>query len=129
MTEGLWQIYTVVLVLVTQQLTIQGICLKQQMLTATHDELAAWTGLGSALSVLWRQTHIAASAVGTLSIATYLIGISILHISTPSLLNFQAFSRPNRTTIPTRIAMPTISQYVSDLVEVHLLPCLHFNVD
>jgi hypothetical protein len=108
MTPGLEQVYTVVLVLVTQQLTIRGIFLKHQTLTATHDEMRAWAGLGAALTVLWKQTQIAASVFGTLLTVIYLIGISILHISTPSLLNFQAFPRPNRTMVLTQKAMPQI---------------------
>lgn len=108
-SSGLPQIYTVTLVVLTQQLAMHGILIKYQMLTATHDEATAWAGLGSALLVLWRQTHIAASVVGTLTVAIYLLGITILHISTPSLFNLQAFEQPNGTTISTKIGMPNIS--------------------
>jgi hypothetical protein len=101
--------YTIVLVIVTQQLAIRGIVLKCQTLTATHDESAAWAGLGSALLVLWRQTRIAASVVGTLSVTIYLTGISVLHISTPSLFNLQVFDKPNGSNISTQIGMPGIS--------------------
>jgi hypothetical protein len=97
-----------VLIGVTQQLAIRGVVLKHQKLTATHDEIAAWTGLGSALLVLWRQTRIAASVVGTLSVTIYLIGISVLHISTPSLFNLQVFERPNGSNISTQIGIPNI---------------------
>jgi hypothetical protein len=79
------------MVVIMQQLTTRGILVKRQMLTTTHDECTAWTGLGSALLVLWRQTHIAASVVGTLLIAIYLIGISVLHVSTPSLFSLEVF--------------------------------------
>jgi len=64
-------IYTIVMVAVIQQLTTRGMLLKHQTLTATHDESTAWVGLGSALLVLWRQTRIAASVMGTLSVAIY----------------------------------------------------------
>lgn len=110
MKYGLLQIYTAVLLLITQRLAMKGILHKYQTLTATHDQFAAWTGLGSALSVLWSQTRIAASVIGTLSITIYLVGISVLHISTPSLFNLQVFNNPNGTTIPTQIGMPQINE-------------------
>jgi hypothetical protein len=98
-----------VLVVITQQLAIQGAYLKHQTLTATHDETTAWTGLGSALLMLWRQTHITASVFGTLLVAIYLIGILVFHISTPSLFNLQFFTQPNLSTISTKIGMPNMS--------------------
>lgn len=105
----LWKIYTVVLVVVTQQLAIQGILLKRQMLTTAHDESTAWSGLGSALLVLWKQTRIAASVVGTILITIYLMGISVLHVSTPSLFSLQIFELSNGTTISTRVGMPNFT--------------------
>lgn len=120
------QIYTVALIGVTQQLAIRGIVLKRQTLTAAHDESAAWTGLGSALLAVWRQTRIAASVVGTLSVAIYLIGISVLHISTPSLFNLQVFPRPNASTVSTQIGMPNITDdvYQYDSPVTYFLFCL-----
>ena len=102
------QIYTIVLVVTTQKLAMQGIFLKYQTLTATHDESTAWIGLGSALLVLWKQTRIAASVIGALWVTIYLIGISVLHISTPSLFNIQVFEQPNASTILTQKLMPKI---------------------
>ncbi|KIM72760.1 hypothetical protein PILCRDRAFT_15822 [Piloderma croceum F 1598] len=102
--------YTVLLVVTTQRLALYGILLRRQTLTATHDESTAWVGLGSALLVLWKQTHIAASVVGTSLITIYLVGISVLHISTPSLFTLQVFDQPNSTMISTRIGMPKIYQ-------------------
>ena len=103
------QTYTILLVVTTQRLALCGILLRRQTLTATHDESTAWIGLGSALLVLWKQTRIAASVVGTSLITIYLVGISVLHISTPSLFNLQVFDQPNGTKISTRIGMPKIS--------------------
>jgi hypothetical protein len=97
------------MVVIMQQLTTRGILLKRQMLTAAHDESTAWTGLGSALLVLWRQTRIAASVLGTLLITVYLIGIAVLHVSTPSLFGLQVFERPDGTNISTTIGMPVIT--------------------
>jgi hypothetical protein len=103
------QVYAVGLVVITQKLATQGMLLKPQTLTATHDESVAWSGLGSALLVLLKQTRIPASVVGTLLIAIYLIGISVLHISTPSLFNLQVFEQPNGTNVSTTIGMPVIN--------------------
>jgi hypothetical protein len=90
-------------------LALRDILLQRQALTATHDQSTAWTGLGSALLVVWRQFRIPASVFGTLLISIYLIGISILHISTPSLFHLQIFDQPNATTISTKIGMPVIN--------------------
>jgi hypothetical protein len=116
--HGSRQTYTVLLVVATQRLALYGILLRRQTLTATHDESTAWVGLGSALLVLWKQTHIAASVVGTSLITIYLVGISVLHISTPSLFNLQVFDQPNSTMISTRIGMPEI--YFSFLLTISL---------
>jgi hypothetical protein len=97
-----------VLVVITQQLAIRGILHTHQTLTATHDESTAWNGLGSALLALWRQTRIAATVIGILLITAYLIGISVLHISTPTIFNLQVFEQPNATNISTQVAMPKI---------------------
>ena len=110
-----------------QQLTTRGILLKYQTLTATHDESAAWAGLGSALLVLWSQTRIAASVIGSLSAAIYLMGISVLHISTPSLFNLQVFENLNALTISTQIAMPNISNEIASYEShvIYIFFCSH----
>jgi hypothetical protein len=118
------QTYTVVLVVVTQQLAIHGILLRRQNLTATHDESTAWIGLGSALLVLLKQTRIAASVVGVSLITIYLVGISVLHISTPSLFTLQVFELSNSTTISKRIGMPKIEPDGS--AGSHFMICIFF---
>ena len=92
-----------------QRLATENLLLACQMLTATHDESTAWSSLGSALLVLFKQTRLAASVVDVLFVTIDLIGIATLHILTLSLFNLQVFEQSNRTTIITQIGMPKIT--------------------
>ncbi|KAJ6533520.1 hypothetical protein B0H19DRAFT_1080932 [Mycena capillaripes] len=66
---------------------------KDGTLTAMHDITSAWAGIGSALATLYSQMSLAGSVVGTLSVVGYLGGISILHVTTPSLLSIETFNQ------------------------------------
>ncbi|KAJ7236533.1 hypothetical protein C8J57DRAFT_1479199 [Mycena rebaudengoi] len=66
---------------------------KDGTLTAMHDITSAWAGIGSALATLYNQMSLAGSVVGTLSVVGYLGGISILHVTTPSLLSIETFNQ------------------------------------
>ncbi|KAF7334800.1 hypothetical protein MSAN_02366600 [Mycena sanguinolenta] len=61
-------------------------------LTAIHDVISAWAGLGSALISLWKQASVPASVFGTLNIVGYLCCISILHISIPAMISVEVFN-------------------------------------
>jgi hypothetical protein len=60
-----------------------------QVLTATHDNAAAWAGVGAAISHLWLQktAPARASMIGVLTAALYLTTILGLHITTSSLFS------------------------------------------
>jgi hypothetical protein len=60
-----------------------------QVLTATHDNAAAWAGVGAAISYLWSQKTVPARAsmIGVLTAALYLTTILGLHITTSSLFS------------------------------------------
>jgi hypothetical protein len=60
-----------------------------QVLTATHDNAAAWAGVGAAISHLWLQKTVPAHAsmIGVLTAALYLMAILGLHITTSSLFS------------------------------------------
>jgi hypothetical protein len=59
-----------------------------QMLTATHDNAAAWAGVGAAISHLWSQKTVPARAmIGVITAALYLMTILGLHITTSSLFS------------------------------------------
>jgi len=118
-------VFTTALVIVTQQLAHRDILLQRQTLTASHDQSTAWMGLGSALLVVWRQFRIPASVFGTLLVSVYLIGIAILHISTPSLFNLQIFDKPNTTVISTQIGMPIITAVDPNSEELSISPWMN----
>ncbi|KAK0445037.1 uncharacterized protein EV420DRAFT_1648554 [Desarmillaria tabescens] len=56
-------IYISGLILVSQQLATRRNIHARQRLTATHDNMSAWSGLRAALISVWRQTSIAASRI------------------------------------------------------------------
>ncbi|KAJ7826839.1 hypothetical protein B0H13DRAFT_2120458 [Mycena leptocephala] len=80
--------YTSILVFLVQKLAMQQNLRTYQTLTATHDSITSWAGLGSAL--------LHSSVFGTLNIVIYLGCISILHITIPANLSVATFS----TTVP-----------------------------
>ncbi|KAF7348043.1 hypothetical protein MSAN_01756700 [Mycena sanguinolenta] len=84
--------YTAILVFLTQTLTMWHNFGPNRTLTAIHDTISAWAGLGSALVSLWNQVSVPASVLGTLSIVSYLSCISILHISLPAIISVEAFN-------------------------------------
>lgn len=94
------------LVTTTQSLALRTILTKNQTITAAHDQHKAWNGLGSALSAAWNQLQLPASIFGTLSIATYLLYISILHVSVTSMFGLEFVDHPNGGTTFTTIGMP-----------------------
>ncbi|KAJ7613452.1 hypothetical protein FB45DRAFT_1036388 [Roridomyces roridus] len=76
-------LYSALLVFVTQSLALRQDLHTRQLLTATHDNAVAWSGLGSAVVRLWQQHAIPASPIGVLTALTYLAGISALHTAFP----------------------------------------------
>ncbi|KAJ7023755.1 hypothetical protein C8F04DRAFT_1271103 [Mycena alexandri] len=85
-------LYSSILVLTSQTLAMRRNFQIKQTITATHDNITAWSGLGAAVCGVWNQRSIPASVFGTLSVFLYLLNISIFHISTPSLLSLQTFN-------------------------------------
>ncbi|OBZ71583.1 hypothetical protein A0H81_08441 [Grifola frondosa] len=87
--------YFAVLVLLTQQLATRRMLHMRQSLTTIHDKAAAWSGMGSAVTAVFRQIFVPSQSsstaksgfivdVGVVVIALYLGCIHILHITTPS---------------------------------------------
>ncbi|KAJ6525232.1 hypothetical protein DFH09DRAFT_1095708 [Mycena vulgaris] len=91
-TQTFGTIYSSILVFLTQKLAMQQNLQTYQTLTATHDSIASWSGLGSALATLYNQVSVPASVFGTLNIAGYLTCVSILHITIPAMLSAETFS-------------------------------------
>ncbi|KAG1744598.1 uncharacterized protein EDB91DRAFT_1200164 [Suillus paluster] len=101
--QAFYTIYTVVLLFLTQRLAISRTLVRRLKLTAIHDISGAWAGLGSALSSVWRQTDIPASWWMTSAVTAYLTSISVLHITSSTILQFQTFNVSMSTSVPTTL--------------------------
>ncbi len=109
------QVYIAGLILVSQQLATRRNIHARQTLTATHDNMSAWSGLGAALISVWHQTAIAASVTGSVLVAGYFICVTILHITAPAIFSIQPFNTTQYAVISTTMGPPNISinnQYV-----------------
>ncbi|KAJ7230925.1 hypothetical protein B0H12DRAFT_1077329 [Mycena haematopus] len=102
--------YSAVLVFVTQRLATRCSLQREQMLTATHDNTAAWAGIGAALSLLWNQTKVTSSVslLGVLSTFTYLVAILGLHTTSSSLFSLVA-SNSTRTFVAGTQGLPAFN--------------------
>ncbi|KAJ7710706.1 hypothetical protein B0H17DRAFT_1173615 [Mycena rosella] len=101
-------IYSAVLVFVTQTLATRRSLQMDQPLTATHDNAAAWAGIGSAILHLWHQKTVPASTIGVLSAFFYLANILVLHITTPALFSLQTFDSYLPVTVTTQ-GLPSLN--------------------
>ncbi|KAJ7614504.1 hypothetical protein FB45DRAFT_1110285 [Roridomyces roridus] len=113
-------IYTAGLLFLTQTLSIKHNLRKTQTLTVTHDTVAAWRGIGSALTSMFSHTP---SLSAVVPVFMYLGGIFILHISSPGLLTVQTFN----STLPAPVQTQSIpnfafSGYDSSSIEARLDP-------
>lgn len=95
------QMYTAVLVLITQQLALRRDFHLRQTLSALHDKQSAWLGIGSSALVLWRQRKVNTALWSVVTVALYLGGIFTLHITTPGLFEVVPF---NQTTDMAKIS-------------------------
>lgn len=91
-SQAFYVIYCTVLVYLMQRLTFLKNVTRHQTLTVLHDTVNAWSGLGSALECLWRQTTIPASWWSILSITVYLACVFILHVVSSSIIQLQTFN-------------------------------------
>ncbi|KAJ7164193.1 hypothetical protein C8R46DRAFT_1352016 [Mycena filopes] len=120
-TTSFGTIYSALLVFVTQTLFMKRSLQITQPLTAIHDTSAAWTGIGSAILHLWRQTTVPGSALGVITALLYLSNILVLHISSPALFSVVAFNTSNSVPVGTSSHLPVYNWSdfpVGDLVWV-----------
>ncbi|KAJ6476983.1 hypothetical protein C8R45DRAFT_1216775 [Mycena sanguinolenta] len=99
-TTTIATVYGSILVFLTQELDLRHNSRYVQTLTAIHDNMTSWSGLGSALGSLYNQVSVPSSVVGTLTILGYLACISILHVTTPAIISVQIFNN----TVPVPIS-------------------------
>ncbi|KAF8158672.1 hypothetical protein K438DRAFT_2026078 [Mycena galopus ATCC 62051] len=102
-------VYLALLVFMTQTLSMRGDLQIYQTLSATHDNTAAWAGLGSAVLYLWRQRVVSSSIRGVLLVAFYLTNIAFLHVTMPNILLLQSFDVP----LPVSVATQSLPSYPS----------------
>ncbi|KAF8186116.1 hypothetical protein K438DRAFT_1936834 [Mycena galopus ATCC 62051] len=100
-------IYYSLLVYSTQRLTVACSIQKYSLLAATHDQVLAWTGIGSACSALYHQIKWPTSWLQILFIWLYLAAISILHIVTPAIIAVESFN----STTPTKVKTQSFPQW------------------
>lgn len=99
--QAFYTIYTAVLLFLTQRLVMSRMLVRRQKLTVIHDISGAWMGLGSALTGVWRQVGIPASWWAISAVTAYLASISVLHVTSSTLLQFQTFNTSTATSVPT----------------------------
>ncbi|KAH7918814.1 hypothetical protein BV22DRAFT_1134312 [Leucogyrophana mollusca] len=104
--QAFYTLYTALLVYLTQRVSLSRRLSQRQMLTTIHDMTGAWGGLGAALDGLWQQTKIAASPLGVISVTAYLLNISVLHIASSSIIQFQTFNNTVIASVPTAVGWP-----------------------
>ena len=88
---------------------------RPQKLTATHDISGAWAGLGAAAANLWKQTEMASSTKATLLILFYLSCVSVLHVASPTIMEFEAYNATSTTAVPSNSTWPNPSVNLSTL--------------
>jgi hypothetical protein len=98
--------------------------IRRLKLTTIHDISSAWTGLGSALSSIWKQTSISASLWATTAVATYLVCISVLHVTSSTLLQFQTFNFSMPMNVSTTLGWVDIAQVSNPVSITALLPAI-----
>ncbi|KAG2114001.1 hypothetical protein BD769DRAFT_1490085 [Suillus cothurnatus] len=91
-TRVFYALYCLILVYLVQRLTLYRNLTRHQKLTVLHDNVNAWSGLGSALQCLWQQSSTTGSSWWIASIATYLGCVFALHVASSSILQLQAFT-------------------------------------
>ncbi|KAI0089621.1 hypothetical protein BDY19DRAFT_114029 [Irpex rosettiformis] len=99
-------LYLAGLVLLTQRQALIRDLHTQQTLTAIHDKLTAWLGLGSSLMALVDQIRIPAAVSNVVFIAIYLCGVAVLHITIPASVGVSTYDATVPTLQTTQLARP-----------------------
>ncbi|KAG1744644.1 uncharacterized protein EDB91DRAFT_1246758 [Suillus paluster] len=109
--QAFYTVYTAVLVFLTQRLAMSRALVRHLKLTTIHDISSAWAGLGSALSSVWKQIDVPTSLWATTAVTTYLVCISVLHVTSSTLLQFQTFNSSMTTYVPTTLGWVDVSTF------------------
>ncbi|KAJ7019086.1 hypothetical protein C8F04DRAFT_353328 [Mycena alexandri] len=95
-------VYYTLLVYLTQRSAMTRIFQEHSTLTATHDQVSAWAGIGSAAITLSKQVTSPSSVLRIFAISLYLSTVSILHVTTPALVSVESFNVTITTSVQTR---------------------------
>ncbi|KAF8841656.1 hypothetical protein BDN67DRAFT_966913 [Paxillus ammoniavirescens] len=107
--QAFFTVYQTILVIITQQLALRSNLLRQQTLTALHDQAVAWGGLGASILSLWRQKSVPAAPKGTLCVFLYLASISALHVSSSSLIDVDTYNTNTTINVRTIFGLPNMA--------------------
>ncbi|KAG1718013.1 uncharacterized protein EDB91DRAFT_1019363, partial [Suillus paluster] len=103
--DGTWMtvlsLYCTILVYLAQRLTLYRNLFQHQKLTILHDNVNAWSGLGSALQCFWQQSSTTGSLWWIASITTYLGCVFALHVVSSSIFQLQTFSSTTNVSVTT----------------------------
>ncbi|KAF8449306.1 hypothetical protein L210DRAFT_3640901 [Boletus edulis BED1] len=122
--QAVYTLYSAILVVITQQLALFRIVGNRRKLTTIHDVSGAWTGIGAAMYVLWRQRQVAPSILEIIAVVTYLTSMLILHVGSSSIMQWQVFNSTLVDILVSDLAFPGSTVNISQLQWEVIFPVL-----
>jgi hypothetical protein len=118
------------MVLTMQRLSLRTQLEKNSCLTATHDANNAWSGLGAATLGVVSQIRLPSSPTSVVTIFIYLLGIAVLHVTSPALLTISTSDGdPVDVNVTTRgildYTAPSMTSMTAGMFGIDATPTLH----
>ncbi|KAL1750888.1 hypothetical protein FB107DRAFT_294262 [Schizophyllum commune] len=101
-------LYGSLLIWITQKLALRRLLTSRQTLTAIHDEYNSWIGIGSAMLALAGQRRIRSALPWVSCITAYLVCITALHSTVPSMVTVKVGEVDFEDYVTTRLAYPDV---------------------
>ncbi|KAL1661063.1 hypothetical protein GGF50DRAFT_129783 [Schizophyllum commune] len=101
-------LYGSLLIWITQKLALMRLLTSRQTLTAMHDEYNSWIGIGSAMLALAGQRRIRSALPWVSCITAYLVCITALHSTVPSMVTVKIGEVDFEDYVTTRLAYPDV---------------------
>ncbi|OAX40019.1 hypothetical protein K503DRAFT_768991 [Rhizopogon vinicolor AM-OR11-026] len=99
-TQAFYALFCTMLTYLMQRLTLSRNLIRQrQKLVILHDNVNAWSGLGSALQCLWQQSNTTGSLWWIMSITAYLGCVFALQVASSSILQLQSFTATSNVSV------------------------------
>lgn len=108
-----------------QQLALLKMVSERRKLTTVHDVYGAWTGIGAAIHILWKQHKASSSIREVIAVVAYLTMMLVLHIASSSIMQWQAYKDAPfsvDTGVQTNLAMPDSAVNISQLRWAEIFP-------